>query len=253
MENQIKEGTLKRIKNLLDKADSTDSIHEKDACMLKIQELLQNHNLELSFVQGIRDDKFQEVVVKYEDRWQADLICVICINNFCKGIITNKSEPKNLGTFNVIGKSININVCLYMYDFYKNNLLKLSVFAYKDYLEKKKLELENMGIDLDTIPQAKFKNTFLKDYLSGGVTGICSKMQKQKKEAEMLNPDLKSLVLISDADLEKEYEDKYPERRKSRSQKVKNYSAYMNGYNDGKSIIYGSGVNSGENKGGLIS
>lgn len=223
MEN---ESIIKKIQKLLAKASSTDSIHEREALLLKAQELLLEYNLDASHLDLKVEVGILEEQLNYYDDWESTLLRVIAKNNFCRTV----RQPWNK-KINVIGKSNNISVCIYLHKFFNSTLLELSIKSYMKMCD------ERLG---GQDPSKAQKNKYLNEYLLDGVHGIAYKMRMQKEEA-MNNAKVSDLILINDTDVQKYVDEKYPNLRKSRGGSYNPMgSGYSNGFNDGSNIKTGN-------------
>lgn len=244
-----KETLIIRIKKLLDKANSTDSIHEKTALMAKAQELLQTYNLEIETITSFDADgkKITEERISYSDFWEAQLMHIICSNNFATSFRVNGTDK-----ICVIAQTNNISVITYMFSFFRNAVLNLSLNSYQNLLEEKKKQLTEIGININDFKKQfnDLKKTHMEDFINGAVSGISAKLREQKREAERSNSNLTALILRNGADLSK-YMERY-KIRQGRARKVRVSDAYNEGYRAGKNINMNSGVG-GSNNNKLIS
>lgn len=225
------ENILSKIQKLLAKAASTDSIHERESLLLKAQELLQEYNLDMSQVENLeaKQEGIQEDQAQYQDEWERLLINRIAVNNFCK-TMSFPSDKK----INIIGKSNNIGVVIYLYKFFHHSLLELSMKAYIEMCNEK---LEGMQ------PSKKIKAGFLKEYLIGGVDGISYKMAQQKASAAS---NIQAIMVINDKKVEEYFKIAYPKTTQMKSVKIAAHSnAYGKGYEAGKNINTYNAVTSG--------
>ncbi len=166
-----------KIKALLDKANSTDSQAEKDAFMMKAQELIQKNNLEYSRVIAVKgtknkdgiivDEAILEEIVKYDDEWDRKLMQNIAEGNMCKCLFGGSN-------IHIIGKASNCNSVLMLCDFYRKAILNLALEAAKRKTRMSKtLAQGKNGIsarDLARIDKEEKEN--IKDYLFGAVDGL---------------------------------------------------------------------------------
>jgi hypothetical protein len=232
-----KEGIMKKIKALMDKANSTDSLAEKEAFMLGAQRLLADYNIEVSEVIRIGESgSVKEDAISYSEMWEKKLMHYICLNNFCRSI-SDKSY------INIIGKPGNIEVCIYLFKFFSSALATESMHHYnrycaeeiKKFLSKKK----NKGKfeDVDKFLEGS-KVDFVQDFMIGGCEGILNKMLSQKKAQMDSNTNFTALVRVNDDEVDAYVKKHYPYLTSSRGQRTNNNSSgYAAGY------IVGSGIN----------
>jgi hypothetical protein len=228
------EGIVSKIKKLIDKASSTDSQAEKDALMLKAQELLQNYNLEIETVISHTDDKGNVIVendLKYEYDWELLLLDYISKNNFSKMLFWTKLKEAG-----VIGKAHNVSAVIYLFQFYKRALLELSIKSYESYIKERRILLRSLGLNFDTLAKKSFKNDYLKSYLERGVEGINAKMIEQKRAAQKENSKLTDIIIYNDKAVEKFVAEKYKKIKSTDLSGDESGIGYEKGFEDGKSI-----------------
>lgn len=246
-----KDSIIHKIKKLIEKANSTDSIQEAESCMLLVQTLLQKHNLEQSIIeshisQSEKGEQITEISFKYSDDFEPQLLHAISQNNFCYCINDIYKTPKELI---LIGKSVNTQSVLYLFNFFKLKLQQLSISSYSNYLKEQKEKLAEFGVDFSQIKSGRkaLEKNYMNNYLTGGVHGIRSKMMKQIEEAKQNSSGLKELILFNDKSIEKYVKENH-RVKKSKGKKVNtDNSAYHNGYKDGSEIKTSVGIDS--NKG----
>ena len=136
---------LKKIKALIDKAASSrncaGSIAESEAFMKKAQELLLKYNLDTEKVtsyEQVKKEGIEEEKISYQEDWEINLLSGIAIANFCNIVVHPNRLGLNLvrgGKISCIGKPSNVNVCLYLFSFFRNAILGLSIKGYSDFLD----------------------------------------------------------------------------------------------------------------------
>jgi len=241
------EGIMKKIKALMDKANSTDSLPEKEAFMLGAQRLLAEYNLEYSEVIRIGEDGVvKEDEILYSEKWEQKLMGVICSNNFCKCIGNGYNK------LFIIGKPANIAVCIYLFKFYSNALVSESMSHYTRYcadelikfMSKKSSKKKDMS-ELDNILEG-LKDKFLHEFMIGGCQGISDKMYDQKQDQMRNNTNFNTLVRVNDSDVETYVKKHFPNLTSARGLSAnKHGSGYASGYKVGKDIDSYSAVTSG--------
>ena len=228
------ESILKKIKGLMDKANSTDSMAEKETFMMKAQELLLKYNLDSEKVtsyEQVKKEGIEEEKISYQEEWEINLLSGICRNNFCR-IVIHPSAQK----ISCIGKPSNVNVCLYLFSFFRNAILELSIKAYTAFLNE-------VNEDGDVRLPKNHKMKYLTSYIAGAVDGVTSKMSSQMRIAKN-NSDVGLMVINSDKELEKYFEVHYPRLgsfRGSRAGTV-NANGYGRGHADGSNLNASKGI-----------
>lgn len=240
MSNQ--DSIIKKIKGLIEKAKSTDSIHESEALMLKAQEMLQKHNLEES--QLIVKEKKQGLIsikIPFSEDFERIIISAISRNNFCQCIGLPYEK-----CMDIIGLENNVDSVVLLYGFYKGKVQQLSISSYEQKIQEVKDKYTKFGIpftekDLKAQFTAKDRNSFYRDYLLGCAHGISSKLREQKQKAISENSNLMALVKTNDTALEFYVSVKYPNLVTKRiGGKTKDSAAYNKGYSDGRNISQSS-------------
>lgn len=225
---------LEKVKKLLEKAKSTDSIHEAEALMLKATELLEQHNLSMSDAVGYttskeKNESITEKSKQYKERWEVSLMTAISGSNFCYNYYNSGSK-----SIYVIGTPTNIDVCMYLHQFFLDciNLQKEA-----DY--KKHISINFAGINIALIPQLKsgeYKKQWIDGYILGALDGIRS---KYKTRMELQSGAVRGLMVRNSQAIEE-----YKAKSGLVLGKGRGYSMQKgNGYNEGYS--YGSSINTG--------
>lgn len=178
------ETMMVKIKALIDKANSTDSQAEKDAFMMKAQELIHKNGLEMSRVMAVKggrnntgfmEENIIESRIKYEESWDRELMKDVAKGNMCD-IIYNSSESQ----IYVIGLESNVKSVEMLIDFYKKAILNLAV---EDAKRKKRLQMVLAGKDLQKklIRINKEEKDNINDYLAGAVAGLNDALNKKEE------------------------------------------------------------------------
>lgn len=185
-ENKVENKMMFKIKALLDKAASTDSQEEKDAFMIKAQELIKKHNLDTERIMavrgGIRNGVFDENIVeettKYESEWDRKLMENIATGNMCKVLFSTY-----ISKIHIIGRESNANSVIYLCDFYRKAILNLAVES------AKKKSRVGMALLKGTEDQKskqiaqvrKDEKNNIQDYLFGAVDGLKDALTKKEE------------------------------------------------------------------------
>jgi len=224
----MEDSIIKKIRGLLDKAASTDSLPEREAFMTKAQELLAKYNIEMSKVQTFEVEGVTEIHQRYEADWEKKLVFVIAKHNFCKAL----SDSRN-GVMMIFGKKSNIEVVQYMYNFFRSSLLSLSLSSYTSFLNEKS---ELAGVEVN--PNSKYRTKWLFDYYMGGAFGIEAKMKEKVEEMGTYG-----LILIGGKEIQNYIDSRYTVGR-SRGRAVEYGKGFDKGFSDGKNIQLGQAISS---------
>lgn len=206
---------LDRVKKLMSKAKSTDSIAEADALMSKATELLRAHNLEFSDVDQ-QENTIGEMDINGSRGWALSLYVSIAKPNMVSVVKCNKKGLR------LVGKSSNIETVKFMFEFYKNAIEKLAEMSWQQQLGN------------NHIAKRSYKNDFMK----GAVAGVGNKLAREFEIAKNTLPGTKDLIVSNDG-LIKAY---FNGRLKSSTHRtsVNNASAYYSGYDAAKGISTGA-------------
>jgi hypothetical protein len=231
------------------------SLAEAELFMTRVQKILAEYNLEMSIINSdVKQSLITESKVSYEGlvsygNWEVDLMSTICKYNWCS-IFYNSSKKE----ITLIGRGDNINVCIYLYNFIRINLISLSKISY--YTEIQSLEKrlsDNSGFSVsehlgDKLEEYLHKNKllpyrryYIRDYLAGAVSGINTKFFYER-EKERDNQGMMSLIISNKADIDLYINDKYPNLTTEKIKKIKRCASYDKGFNDGKNLKIGESI-----------
>jgi hypothetical protein len=187
--------------------------------MAKANELLIKYNIDMSSVRDAKDKSpIQELQARYSEKWELSLLCIIARNNLCRPIINDYANEVH-----IIGKPENIDVTVFMFEFYRNSILELSVKAFFAMVAKVK---ELTGMDM-----GKKRDGFIQSYYVGAVDGV------KEKFAEVAKNNEAGLMCIDKTAIVQYVADKYPYLGKMNTNvKSRTLSGYHQGLNDGRSI-----------------
>jgi hypothetical protein len=256
---------LSKIRALMDKAASTDSQAEKDECMKMAQKLMQNNHIEHSRVtswEQVKEEGVEEDEIFYEEMYEAYLLHYIAMNNFCRVVLKGErrvpdyddgySDCKTatdklmrpgdlMHKMAIIGEPTNVNLCLYMYSFYRNAILGLVVKSYQQFL----IDQEVVVLKIK-VPKGH-KEKFTTNYTTGCVEGINLQLTEQREYAEKQSSQLAGIMVVKANKVDEYMKKNYP--RLGSSGKGMggndNSTAYKSGVSDGKNVNYNQGVNQG--------
>ena len=240
-----KESILSRVSKLVErqKQKEKDDPQEAENCALLIQKLLQKHNLDMQDIETHISEssdgsggKITEISFRYYDDWELQLAQAISDNNFCFTINDPWQEPKSVI---IVGKSMNVQVAIYLYNFYRVRLQEFSIKAYGEDIQQKIDFFKEQGIDPSKIKSMqKHEKTFLATYLIGGVHGIRSKFYKAIEQAKKESEKLTELIVFNDKAIDKYVEENYKleKGKKNKSKLDYNSNAYNKGLEKGRNI-----------------
>lgn len=250
------ENIVTKIKALLNKSKSTDSQQEAEALMLKAQELLQKHNIEMAEIEErmMEDEKknrrgaelFEhDSDVDFEkNNWQAILLSALAKENMCELMVINM--PLNFHEINtkdmldymfgikkvvrVIGMKENVEVVMEMFYFYRNVII--------EYTDKKLNEKVN---EIKGINRFQEIQEFKQSYITGLIAGINFKMHVNNMRND---ESMRCLVLANKSKIEDHMENKYPNSGVHSVKHEKNdEEAFKNGLIDGLGIEKDKNIN----------
>jgi len=271
-----------KIKKLIAKAKSVESISESQMFMAKANELLLKHGVSINSIEntskqgnltgstdGIKYDEKSS-----EGRWEDLLISVLCSNNLCEAIIHPQDK-----TLTVIGRPENVETTIYMFEVARDVFRKDSLKRYKEY----RIEmLSNAEIDYPDLSENELKknkymsypNPFRRGYYKGAVNGLHEKLEEQrasviKKEhgreeeqridLKKKGLDTKSIIPFGNKlqRLKNEREEEIKEfkelnfknlKKTSKVRRSSEKDAYTYGVEDGKSLEFNKGIDLKDDK-----
>jgi Protein of unknown function (DUF2786) len=218
--NKMNNAILEKVKKLLDKANATDSVNEADAFMAKATEILRQHNLQMSDLDRVNGDNIGRDILGDLRGWKVDLMLGIAGAN----MVTVLKSRKN--GYSLIGKMCNIEVVKFTYEFYCNAIAKLAELWYKNeasHLYGAKVSLKN-------------------DYIKGCVSGVSSKMKREKNIAIATVAGVKDMIRVNDNAVSNWISEEVGKTRNtSRSiGSVNSAAAYYKGKSDASGISVGA-------------
>ena len=266
MTQPINETILERIQKLMNKAESAEkmgSLAEAEAFMLKVQQLLNEHNLEMHTVQNHVSKKDRKIVeeqlkfgaVKSDGEWEKNLMCVICRNNWCTNFWNDYYQ-----THTVIGNPENVGVVIYLYKFIQRSLKELSGKGYSDAI----LNLNEQyalygGIDFIKVYGGKIKaervmcrrgilawrKVWVRNWLLGAVQGIDVKLTLQRQEAAAKNNTMMGLMVQNNDKLQAYMKETQPDlETKDLNQGDQKKQGFIEGYHTGKNLSIYNAIDS---------
>ena len=207
----VQDSIMHKIKHLIEKSKSSDSQAESDSFMLKAQELLAKYNLDSYHVTSYEQVKKEGVMedrIKYEGDWEMRLLSALSRGNFCRIVIQGDS-----GIISVIGLPSNVEVVLYLFEFFRKEIMDLGMRSYSMFLYENEVDADMLSDINKGRKKAKKKTThqeqFIEDYLFGAVAGVKKKMDDAEFEMAKANHEYGVMVVgqkdLVDAYMRKNY------------------------------------------------
>lgn len=206
---------ISKIEKLLALAGNNPSETEAQAAMLKAQELMAQHNLDMAQFQDNPQEK-EEAVTEFfkgyhNTAWAISLARVICDNFRC-----NLLRSKGYGLV-FIGLKDDVAICKAVFTFASQTLEKNMMKLRRQYRK-----------------QGKPTDGISGDYAAGFIAGLRAKYQEQVDKNDW------GLVLVKDALVEQKTKEVMNPKSKAYSPKAKARSwddgLYSKGYHDGKNL-----------------
>jgi hypothetical protein len=217
---------------LAESAKKIGSLAEAENAMAKAQHLMTEHRLSMGAVSEETTNRTYghsgliSTVSPYGDgEWRFDLLTVIASQNLC--VVTGLTGSKKRVVW---GRSENIEVVLYLFDFISPRLLKLA-HAYVAGLPGRKRSAKS---------QAKIKG----EYLLGAVRGIHKKLKEQQSGHEKAAA-IGALMVRERDSINDFLAQKFGplDQRKRKKSNANEHSAA--GYSDGRKMEINKGVGQG--------
>lgn len=195
-----KEDILRKVRILIAKADneaSTDA--EVYLCMAKAQELMTKYKISENEIQISQEEIIEiewNTYIKFFDsinhfinnEYLAHLAWVIAENNYCRafnyaGIKNIDLEPYKMSVIKFIGKKLDVENTLNLFNFTFKKFLNMSLIRYK---EAKRVKKEVSGLKLEVVTSYQYvdKAVFIRSYLKGTIEGLKEKYANNSYELE---------------------------------------------------------------------
>lgn len=221
-ENILKK--LQKLQKLYESAKKVNSEGEAEAAAAAIQRLLTLYNISIEEIGDEDENKIIEESVdnlgKIGGSWESRMISVICKYNYCTCFRCGGNHKKMM----IIGDKENINVVKWMKDYLFERFFELGKQRYSS--------LKKSG---ETVSD---RDTFLRSYLMGCASGLDSKLKEEREKMEKekeVGEKVTALVLKKDAEVNEYVKNKY-NLVYSKLRMLKNTSAMLMGYHDGKNV-----------------
>jgi len=244
MSEKVSDKLIEKIQKLFALAGNNPNEQEAQLAAAKAHELLVEHGLSMSEVEGHENGntEFVEEIVsigtKKVPRWEGYLAVTVSERFYCKVIKMNKWKDGDWNYYyTFVGRPNDCRVASYTFEFLRSAAKKCADKYWKDI----KVSGESWKYKHGKGEKAA--------YQLGFVVGVKETLMAQiKKEQEM------GLIYVGPSGLNKYYEDKYnPSKGKKSGIKFKaSQNSYNQGYEDGKETIVNNGVESGKGKTKMI-
>lgn len=206
---------ISKIEKLLALAGNNPSETEAQAAMLKAQQLMAEHNLDMAQFQDKPQEKKEAVTEFFKGyhntAWAISLAKVICNNFRC-----NLLRSRGYGLV-FIGLKDDVAICKAVFTFASQTLEKNMMKLRRQYRK-----------------QGKPTDGISGDYAAGFIAGLRDKYQEQVEKNNW------GLILVKDALVEQKTEEVINHKAKAYSPKAKarswDDSLYSKGYHDGKNL-----------------
>lgn len=266
----MKNSILSKIQKLAAKAESAKelgNLAEATAFSAKVSEMLTTHNLAMSDINVEDEDEvngFDERdlgLTSSQGRWTISLLTVLCKHNYCDSVYTQTGKKDYKVT--IIGQPENVEVVKYLYSVLKRQFETIAKQEWKTYLEQKRAEIQKKHVEegavtpihkkiiakpwkyfYGVISRSKYTTSFFK----GAVSGVSSKLNAQRKEAEKLyGSKITDMVIVKDADVKEYMRKAFPDLGTFSTRKsTVNREAYNNGVKAGSNASMARGIANGQ-------
>jgi Protein of unknown function (DUF2786) len=234
-EDKKTEKIVEKIKKILLKAESTDSLEEAEALFVKASELMVKFKIEQSQVDtaidesNLREDEVSCGEVSLEGKWEIDLMSAISRHHGVHFIFYTTKKYKMV----LAGDKHDVQMVKYFFETARRTFRRLSREQYlvrkKDTLQKNPLftlkELEFGGY-------MPYRSVFIRSFLAGCAIGLNRKIRQMQQDAVVKYDSTKSYDLMVKNQLEKSrgyMTEKYSPKTSSR----------QTAYGDQKAILEG--------------
>lgn len=228
-----KEKVMDKIRKLLALSQSPNE-NEASNAMSKVQELLLEHELDISQVEGVKtsdimEDNFTENrpgIAKWEQRLMSgianSLNCRIIISSGWHGWTTKRY------TWHMVGFSADTEVCKYLYSYLMDAIKSL-------------VKGEMKGLSFDT---GREREVHRESFLYGVVMTINSKVSEKFKEVIQQSEEIHALIRRKDAEVSRYVDDNYNLGKNRSRTGMLDYDAVIRGKIAGEGISISKGMNS---------
>ena len=233
--SEIESSILEKIQKLLTLqkgAEAIGSLHEAELAATKAGELLLKYNLDLADVTGFqkpestdihRFDEREIINPKNEGQWIHSLYHVISRHNFCKMIrITIRGGEDYVS---IIGTKDNVESVKFISQQVESRIRTAESHAWKRNLSDEK------------------RNAFRRGFFMGAVRGIDVQLTEKRKQDEMANNKVTTLVVVTGAKLDKFIQNEFHHLRSGKATRgLSANNGYAAGHAEGRSMNINKGV-----------
>lgn len=195
---------LDKLKKLIALAEGAGSESEAQNALARVAEIQAKYNIESSaieaagkkFIAGTRIDIMR--VRKEGTMWEWKL--AIAVAHYHLGSPVLQKHMKRIW---FIGKDMNVEVCIYMFEAARTILRNI---VSKKFAEYKKQILEDHPDDtfmeLYRMQIAVGREVFISSWLAGAVQGLNYKFSQQRQEIKKASSEMKAVIVANDAELD---------------------------------------------------
>lgn len=238
---KIKEKIVK-LQRKAESAESIGNLDEAEIFITKVQELLQQYNLEMS---DIQTEEEQMVNIEREDidfksthgwaktdsNWLHILYHWVSKYNFCKFV--GDGNTKNPGGW-IIGEEHNRDMVKFICAQVVPVVKRLRKERWREYQGHEKT------------------NAFKRGYYRGAVAGFRDKMREQEEASKAKFEGMAGLMVLNEKLVDEKTAEYFGRLRKTSQRGLKGQSGRQSGYQDGKKINVKQGVGSGSRPAGNL-
>lgn len=231
MSSEKQKDVLRKIKNLLAKAESTDSIHEAETFTMNANRLLVEYNLSIEDIEfkedsAITDFHLNNKTVRphTEGKWVIHLYCIISKFNFCMALTLNNGHSG----MRILGEKHNVEIVEYITSQLITKIRKLARDQWKLYKQMNGKEKEG---------------AFLRGFLLYAVIGLRDKLQEQADLQMKEHTQMSGIILLHTAAINKFLEDDGTKVRDGgKNRMLKSNHGSEIGYKKGKELEINKGL-----------
>jgi hypothetical protein len=241
------ESTLRKIEALIAKAESArelGNMAEAETFAVKAQELLIKYKIDEDLIQGRKQERDKPKIGKaivnivalqksHEGQWIQRLLPVIARNNFCILVFHDNARSG----------------IIYGEDAYLNLVLNISLSLIEQIRRAAKAQMK-------TVDYIKNRLAWKRAFYEGAVVGISMQLRERMQAAQVSNPTTLPMILDRtkqqlDNHLFEQYGGRLGKKSFSGGSRT-NEDAQTRGFQTGKNMSIGSGINLGTGKSNLL-